>query len=183
MGLFSRKNSSRLQANGNNNHSDGELPPPSANGTKPFAAMKRGNSNPAQNASIPAIPLPKAPDPNLDPAGYLRSIYAVRERSKLVMDKANRNHLRHFNVDMSKFEDDGVLNCMASRGPIYACHLLSYAVSPRKASGGASWRYLLTHHGMAPTWIGTCHNMAHFNYWQAMTDSIVRQYGTTVVQI
>jgi hypothetical protein len=54
---------------------------------------------------MPDVPLPKAPDPNVDPAGYLRSIYAVRERSKLVMEKAKRNQLRHFNVDMSKFSD------------------------------------------------------------------------------
>lgn len=51
------------------------------------------------------IPLPKAPDPNVDPAGYLRSIYAVRERCKLVLEKAKRNQLRHFNVDMSKFSN------------------------------------------------------------------------------
>ncbi|EME43293.1 hypothetical protein DOTSEDRAFT_89200 [Dothistroma septosporum NZE10] len=67
--------------------------------------MERANSTPSQNAGLPHIPLPKAPDPNLDPAGYLRSIYAVRERSKLVLDKAKRNQLRHFNVDMSKFPD------------------------------------------------------------------------------
>jgi hypothetical protein len=67
--------------------------------------MKRANSNPAENASIPDIPLPKAPSPSLDPAGYLRSIYAVRERSKLILEEARRNRLRHFQVDMSKFAD------------------------------------------------------------------------------
>ena len=67
--------------------------------------MKRANSNPAQNANLPDIPLPKAPDPNLDPAAYLKSIYAVRERSQLVMEKAKRNQLRHFHVDTSKFAD------------------------------------------------------------------------------
>ena len=51
------------------------------------------------------MPLPKAPDPTLDPAGYLRSIYAVRERSKLVLEKAKKNQLKHFTVDMSKFHD------------------------------------------------------------------------------
>ncbi|KAF2725117.1 DUF1688-domain-containing protein [Polychaeton citri CBS 116435] len=51
------------------------------------------------------IPLPRAPDPNLDPAGYLRSIYAVRERSALVMEKARRNQLRHFKVDHDRFKD------------------------------------------------------------------------------
>ncbi|EMC94263.1 hypothetical protein BAUCODRAFT_124976 [Baudoinia panamericana UAMH 10762] len=67
--------------------------------------MQRTHSDPAQNASLPTVPLPKAPDPNLDPAGYLRSIYAVRERTKLVLEKAKRNQLRHFTVDMSKFAD------------------------------------------------------------------------------
>lgn len=49
--------------------------------------------------------LPPPPDPKLDPAGYLRSIYAVRDRSRLVMEKARKNQLRHFTVDMSKFQD------------------------------------------------------------------------------
>lgn len=51
------------------------------------------------------VPLPRAPDPNLHPAAYLRSIYAVRERSQLVLEKAKKNQLRHFNVDTSKFPD------------------------------------------------------------------------------
>ncbi|KAL9581580.1 MAG: hypothetical protein Q9212_003812 [Teloschistes hypoglaucus] len=50
-------------------------------------------------------PLPPPPDPNHDPAAYLRSIYAVRERSKYVHDKAKRNQLVHFDVDSSKFEE------------------------------------------------------------------------------
>lgn len=67
--------------------------------------MQRVNSNASRHASAPQAPLPKAPDPNIDPAAYLRSIYAVRERSKLVLEKAKRNQLQHFNVDMSKFSD------------------------------------------------------------------------------
>ena len=97
MGLFSRKSSNK-QANGDHHQpSNGDLRVP--------ANMKRANSNPAQHANIPTIPMPKAPDPTIDPAGYLRSIYAVRERSKLVLEKAKRNQLRHFVVDMSKFAD------------------------------------------------------------------------------
>lgn len=61
------------------------------------------NGNPAANASIPDIVLPRAPDPALNPAAYLRSIHAVRERSRLVMAKAKHNRLAHFTVDMSKF--------------------------------------------------------------------------------
>ena len=63
------------------------------------------NGNPAANASIPDIPLPQAPDPALNPAAYLRSIYAVRERSRFVLAKAKRNQLNHFNVDMAKFPE------------------------------------------------------------------------------
>jgi hypothetical protein len=54
---------------------------------------------------IPKIDLPRPPDPQLDPAGYLRSLGAVRERSKIVTDKALRNDLKHFDVDLSKFAD------------------------------------------------------------------------------
>jgi hypothetical protein len=60
---------------------------------------------PAQTHAIPHVSLPKAPDPNVDPAGYLRSIYSVRERSRIVMEKAQNDQLRHFNVDMTKFAD------------------------------------------------------------------------------
>lgn len=55
--------------------------------------------------SMPKIDMPKGPDPHLDPAGYLRSLGAVRERSKIVTEKALKNDLKHFDVDMSKFGD------------------------------------------------------------------------------
>lgn len=55
--------------------------------------------------SVPDIDIPKAPDSDAKPADYLRSIYAVRERSRLVLDKAKHNHLAHFDVDLSKFKD------------------------------------------------------------------------------
>lgn len=86
---------------------NGDSRPTNTSPRGPFANMRRANSTPCatQPANIPDIPLPKAPDPHIDPAAYLRSIYAVRERSRLVLDKAKRNHLRHFNVDMSKFAD------------------------------------------------------------------------------
>lgn len=51
------------------------------------------------------VNLPKPPDPSLDAAGYLKSLGSVRERSKIVTDKALRNALNHFDVDMSKFPD------------------------------------------------------------------------------
>jgi hypothetical protein len=96
MRLFNRKSSKPTISPGGSqpNSSNGSLrsPGPSTtNGSRP--------------TSFPDIPLPRAPDPTLDPAGYLRSIYAVRDRSRLVLDKAKKNQLKHFTVDMSKFSD------------------------------------------------------------------------------
>ncbi|KAK8041586.1 hypothetical protein PG994_014593 [Apiospora phragmitis] len=60
---------------------------------------------PFSPVQIPRVDLPKPPDPNLDPAAYLRSLGAVRERSRIIADKAVRNKLHHFDVDMNKFPD------------------------------------------------------------------------------
>lgn len=49
------------------------------------------------------MPISPPPDPNIDPAAYLRSIHAVRQRSKFVMLKAKSNQLNHFDVDLDKF--------------------------------------------------------------------------------
>lgn len=95
MRLFGRKGSKpQVSPSGSHpNSSNGSLrsPGPTPNGSRP--------------TSFPDVPLPKAPDPSLDPAGYLRSIYAVRDRSKLVLEKAKKNQLKHFTVDMTKFGD------------------------------------------------------------------------------
>ncbi|KAK1779053.1 hypothetical protein QBC45DRAFT_392823 [Copromyces sp. CBS 386.78] len=66
-------------------------------GTPPFS--------PGLNPGVPRIDIPKPPDPQLDPVGYLRSLGAVRERCKIVTEKALRDELNHFDVDMNKFED------------------------------------------------------------------------------
>jgi hypothetical protein len=63
------------------------------------------NEGAMRSHGIPHVTLPTAPDPNVDPVAYLRSIYAVRERSRIVMEKARNNQLRHFSVDMTKFAD------------------------------------------------------------------------------
>jgi hypothetical protein len=60
---------------------------------------------PFSPVSLPKIDLPRPPDPHIDPVGYLRSLPAVRERSKIVTEKALRNELRHFDVDLDKFPD------------------------------------------------------------------------------
>lgn len=41
----------------------------------------------------------------MDPAAYLRSIYAVRDRTKFVMEAAMRNQLTNFTVDLTKLRD------------------------------------------------------------------------------
>jgi Protein of unknown function (DUF1688) len=62
------------------------------------------NSNDASLISS-TEPLPPVPDPRLDAVGYLRSLVAVRQRCAVVMGKARRNELRHFEVDEGKFEN------------------------------------------------------------------------------
>ena len=104
MGLFSRKASS-YERQDDWNTRNAQLLPNSDGALKTTFGMKRASSNQAETVNLPSVPLPKAPDPHLDPAGYLRSIYAVRERSRLVLEKAKANQLRHFDVDISKFED------------------------------------------------------------------------------
>ena len=100
MGLFSRK--SKLTPNGDSSlNTNGH----STSKSSPLGLKRSNTNNPTPATSMSDMQLPRAPDPNTDPAGYLRSIYAVRERSKLVLEKAKRNQLRHFDVDMSKFKD------------------------------------------------------------------------------
>ena len=55
--------------------------------------------------SLENVPIPVAPDPALNPAAYLKSIYSVRERSKLVMEKAKANQLSHFDVNFDMFQN------------------------------------------------------------------------------
>ena len=101
MRLFSRKSKAATSSSGNApaNTSSGSLQSPVAsNGAASSAASFKA-------PPLPDIPLPKAPDPTLDPAAYLRSIYAVRDRSRFVLDKAKKNQLKHFTVDMSKFAE------------------------------------------------------------------------------
>lgn len=119
MGLFSRKdktpkgeqpiNTSKSNVSVNSHSSSLRSPPgvsrnplnrTSAASTSPGTPM-----SPMSPIKLPKIDLPRPPDPQLDPAGYLRSLGAVRERSKIVTDKALRNELKHFDVDMGKFPD------------------------------------------------------------------------------
>ena len=55
--------------------------------------------------SMQDIQVLPAPNPASNPAAYLRSINAVRERSRLVFEKAKCHSLNHFDVDFTKFKD------------------------------------------------------------------------------
>jgi Protein of unknown function (DUF1688) len=94
---------------GNGNHFNQK----STGGTK--SRMSDGNGNPASpgglktantassNATaVKVTPAKPPPDPKVDPVGYLRSLNAVRERSAVVMEKAKKNELLHFDVDWDK---------------------------------------------------------------------------------
>ncbi len=125
MGLFSRKekapklatNDKKLnpsQSNASLNSGASSLKSPaffqtrSMNRTSGGANSTSGPGTPLTPFSpvhIPKIDLPKPPDPALDPAGYLRCLGAVRERCSIVTERAFRNDLAHFDVDMSKFDD------------------------------------------------------------------------------
>ncbi|KIW68696.1 hypothetical protein PV04_04620 [Phialophora macrospora] len=67
--------------------------------------ISSNSSSPSLGGTMPEITIPDPPDPRSKPAAYLRSIHAVRERSRLVMDEAKVNALHHFDVDMTKFKD------------------------------------------------------------------------------
>jgi hypothetical protein len=109
MGLFSKKSSSR--ANSVTSDTLGKIGRKSSSTSVASLSMKSptpstpGFASSAYLPSIPAVDLPPAPDPGLDPAAYLRSIYAVRDRSRFVLDAALKDQLTNFTVDMTKFSN------------------------------------------------------------------------------
>lgn len=110
MGLFTRKekapkaepplHSTYSTPSVNSNASRGMINRISASSVGPISPLSS-----KAPFKMPKIDLPRPPDPQLDPAGYLRSLGAVRERSKIVFEKATRNSLCHFDVDMGKMSD------------------------------------------------------------------------------
>ncbi|KAF2153558.1 hypothetical protein K461DRAFT_224878 [Myriangium duriaei CBS 260.36] len=100
MGLFKNKSKNAPSMTGSEKASlNGSI----SNATSVY--VKTVHTSPSATASLPNVALPPAPDYATDPAGYLKSIYAVRERTQVVMDLAKENKLKHFTVDMKKFEE------------------------------------------------------------------------------
>ena len=100
MGLFNRK-SSKVS---NESKSNPPNSPRISNAPlKSPAPSRLTNGGTFSTLSLTDVTLPRPPDPNIDPAAYLRSIYAVRERCRYIFEKAKRHQLSHFEVDMSLF--------------------------------------------------------------------------------
>lgn len=95
MGLFGKKNQNGKPSLDRANSSTFSVKSPAS-----ISTANGSISEPSDTVSIP-----KAPDPAVYPAEYLRSIHAVRERTRIVFEQAKRNQLKHFAVDMSKFSD------------------------------------------------------------------------------
>jgi hypothetical protein len=81
--------------------------------------MNSKASLPSITSTMPEVSIPDPPDPRSKPAAYLRSIHAVRDRSRLVLEEAKVNALNHFDVDISKFKDtaDYVIAIIKARIP------------------------------------------------------------------
>ncbi|OAR02471.1 hypothetical protein LLEC1_05974 [Akanthomyces lecanii] len=110
MGLFSRKDKSRrgdasLSTSQSTNSFNSSTSRSVVNRVSAGSITPGSPLSPMSPVKVPKMDLPRPPDPQLDPAGYLRSLGAVRERTKLVFDKLKANKLHHFDVDMTKFPD------------------------------------------------------------------------------
>jgi len=104
MGLFKRKDSKPSIHSHSEKDDRGNGSFKSRDSTASLKSPKPANGYPSP-MSLPEVAIPKAPDPALDPAAYLRSIHSVRDRSRYVLRKALNNRLNHFDVDMSKFAE------------------------------------------------------------------------------
>ncbi|RCI11369.1 hypothetical protein L249_7661 [Ophiocordyceps polyrhachis-furcata BCC 54312] len=109
MGFFSRRKAAKANSTITTLHSNTSFA--SANSPAVGHRASAGTITPVTPMSpmspvkLPKVDLPRPPDPQLDPAGYLRSLGAVRERCGLLMQRALNDKLDHFNVDLSKLPD------------------------------------------------------------------------------
>ncbi|KAJ5756568.1 DUF1688-domain-containing protein [Penicillium manginii] len=101
MGLFKRNSKASVQSDKDEQDSFVSVNSARNSNTSLRSPGYKGSGLPA---SIPEMPIARPPDPALDPAAYLRSIHAVRDRATIVLEKAKNNQLNHFDVDISKFQ-------------------------------------------------------------------------------
>lgn len=151
MGLFSRKQKSPRESGileSQSTTSFGSSTFRGMNNRASAGSMLTPNTplSPMPSIKIPKIDLPRPPDPQLDPAGYLRSLTAVRERAKVVLDKAQQNDLVHFDVDMNKFPD--VVTFVS--GLIKVCLLKVGGQKECKLWDGYGGKAKLLHGGIEP---------------------------------
>lgn len=110
MGLFSRKDkASKANSSLSKSHSTASVNSGASRGignrTSAGSITPATPLSPMSPVKLPKVDLPRPPDPQLDPTGYLRSLGAVRERSKIIFDRATRDELNHFDVDLNKLPD------------------------------------------------------------------------------
>ncbi|KAL4805946.1 DUF1688-domain-containing protein [Aspergillus unguis] len=104
MGIFKRKDSKNSIQAAEKDDRDSFVSVNSAR-TSSASLKSPGYKGSGLPSSIPELSIAGPPDPALDPAAYLRSIHAVRQRSHVILRKAKRNQLNHFDVDMTKFAE------------------------------------------------------------------------------
>lgn len=110
MGIFSRKNSKPSILNQSTLSVDTHASRGTRTSTTAKSPLFAQGANGSVTPSLAAVSLAdeailKPIDPSVDPAGYLRSIHSVRARTRFISEKAKRNRLVHFNVDMQKFAE------------------------------------------------------------------------------
>jgi hypothetical protein len=105
MGLFKKKASKASIGSEAKSFRKGSTTSVGSSVKSPTSLTSKYNGSYAAMPTIISTKLPPAPDPAMDPAAYLRSIYAVRERNKFVIEAALQNKLTNFNVDLDKLQD------------------------------------------------------------------------------
>ena len=99
MGFFSKKSGSTPTS---------PNPALSPKSPKLNSQSSRSAMNSPQTPSFPSRPaaqLPPPPNAQLDPEGYLTSLQAVRERSRLVFEKVRQGRGKCFSLDLAKRDD------------------------------------------------------------------------------
>ncbi|KAK6517007.1 hypothetical protein TWF506_006886 [Arthrobotrys conoides] len=109
MGLFSKRSSSKsnslsspdVNRKGSSTSVNSSVKSPTTPGSK----MGFANGNGALDTIPASMSLPPPPNPHGDPVAYLRSLYAVRDRTKCIMDAAMKQQLTNFTFDKTKWEE------------------------------------------------------------------------------